>query len=270
MDKKEELTLFLDKIEELIASKYIIADVKIAGVLKAIASSETLMAIFKSCLMDFDYQAAQKKYLVRSKYLAEEKGEYVLPDSSKELLAFTFSVLVEIDSKRIDFSAFIDKYFYVNGSFTAGYSAFINSMIKPFSNTVKELAQSVIDGTIEDPVEALTKEEQRRANAEKQEERRRQKEKELSEKAYGESVRALRKMLLDDKTKINATAWKKDRKTDYILIIDAFANALESNDKDAVIYTYTAYKFAVSCKKLFFGNRLKKTAELVKEVINGL
>ena len=146
MDKNAELALFIERADELIESKYIIADIKIVGLLKAIAASDTLIAIFKNCMTGFDYVAAQKKYLVKSKYLAEGKGEFVLPSSSRDLLAFIFSVLVDIDAKRIDFAQFINKYFYEDGSCSAGYTAFLNSMIKPFKNTVKMLMESVIEG----------------------------------------------------------------------------------------------------------------------------
>ena len=65
MTKKEQLDLFLEKANELIESKYILADIKIVGLLKAIASSDTLMAIFKNCLTDFDRDVAERKYLVK-------------------------------------------------------------------------------------------------------------------------------------------------------------------------------------------------------------
>ena len=38
MEKREELNLFLEKVEELIDSKYILADIKIVNILKVIAS----------------------------------------------------------------------------------------------------------------------------------------------------------------------------------------------------------------------------------------
>ena len=72
MTKKEELELFLERADEFINSKYILADVKIINLLKSIAQSETLLAIFKNCLTDFDYQQAKKKYLVKSMWFLPE------------------------------------------------------------------------------------------------------------------------------------------------------------------------------------------------------
>ena len=77
MSKQEELDLFLVRADELIESKYIVADIKIVNLLKSIASSETLLAVFKNCLTDFDFEAAKKKYFVKSEFLSDEKGEFI-------------------------------------------------------------------------------------------------------------------------------------------------------------------------------------------------
>ena len=270
MDKNAELSLFLGKADELIDSKYIIADIKIVGLLKAIAASDTLIAIFKNCLTGFDYPAAQKKYLVKNKYLATDKGEFVLPSSSRELLAFVFSILVDIDAKRIDFAQFINRYFYEDGSFSAGYTAFLNSMIKPFRNSVKMIMESVIDGKLQDPVEAFTEEEKRRNMLERAAQEEKKKEKELSEKAYGESVKAILKILLDDKTKIKNSRLSEDIKEELTLIVDMFANALNAADKDGIIYSFLAYKYAVKSRKLMFFGRAKKVGNYLQDVLNGL
>ena len=269
MDRKAELDLFLVKADELIDSKYIIADIKIVGLLKAIAASDTLVAIFKNCMTGFDYAAAQKKYLVKNKYPAEDKGEFILPSSSRELLAFIFSILVDIDAKRIDFARFINKYFYEDGSCSAGYTAFLNSMIKPFRNSVKMLMESVIDGKLQDPVEAFTEEEERRNLQEQQAAEQKRKEKELSQKAYGNSIKAIRDILLKDKTKIKKSRLKEEIKDEFVLIIDMLANAIDTGDKDSIIYAFTAYKYAMKSKITFCG-RAKKVGGYLKDVLNGL
>lgn len=268
MGKHEELNLFLERADELIDSKYILADIKIANLLKSIALSNTLLALFKNCLTDFDYTEAQKKYLVKSQYLSAEKGEFVLPPNSRELLAFIFAVLVDIDAKRIDMSAFISKYFFIDGSFASGYDAFITGMIKPFKNTVKMLMESVIDGKLQDPVEALTEEETRRENERAQMEAEKEKEKQLLEKTYGASVKAIKELLVEDKQKIRAG--KKKDKEDILLVVDMLANVLESEDKDAIEYAFVSYKYLASAHKILFRGRVKKISKLLKDVVNAI
>ena len=269
MNKREELDLFLKRADEFIESKYILADVKIINLLKSIASSNTLMAIFKNCLDGFDYDEATKKYLVKSKYLAGDKGEFILPSTSRELLAFIFNLLVDMDAKRIDFSAFIKKYFFEDGSFSSEYSAFINSMIKPFKNSVKILMESVIEGKLQDPVEALTEEENRRAREKLEEEERAKKDKEILSKKHGESVKMVREILLAVKTKIKNSKIKKEEVERLLLVIDMLANAVESEDKDAINYAYTSYYYATKVHFMRSFKR-KKVTKLVKEILNAI
>lgn len=270
MSKTEELDLFIARADELIESKYIVADVKIVNLLKSIAQSETLLAIFKNCLSDFDFEAAKKKYLVKSEYLSDEKGEFILPDASRELLAFVFCVLVGIDAKDIELADFIKKYFYADGSCSAGYQAFVTAMIKPFKNTVKSIMDSVIEGTIQDPVDALNEEEVRVRQEKEQKEREERLQKETSLKSYGESLAALRKILLADKLKVKNSRLSEQQKDELTLVIDMLANVIESNDKDAVTYAYVAYKYVVKAHSMLFFGRNRKVSKLIKDVINGI
>ena len=270
MNKREELDLFLERAQEFIDSKYILADIKIVNLLKAIASSDTLLALFKNCLTDFDYEEAHKKYLVKSQYLSSDKGEFVLPASSKELLAFTFSLLVDFDAKNIDMGNFISRYFYVDGSFASGYDAFINAMIRPFVSAIKTLMESVIEGKLQDPVEALTEEENRRAKALEDERMQKEKEKELSLKTYGESVKKIKEILLSDKQKVRAKKLAEDKQEEMLLVIDMLGNAITSEDRDAIIYAFVSYKFMTKAHKFMFIGRAKKVFKLLKGVLNGI
>ena len=270
MTKVDELNLFLERADELIDSKYILADVKLASFLKSIASSQTLLALFQNCLSDFDYHVAQKKYFVKSQHLSTDKGEFILPPNSRELLAFIFTILVDIDAKRIDFGTLLNKYFFVDGSYSASYDAFINAMIKPFKNTVKMLMESVIEGKLQDPIEALTEEENKRAKEKEEREQTEKREKELLLKAYGASLKAIKEMLLEDKTKIKNSKLSDDVKTEITLIIDMLANVLDSEDKDAIEYAFVAYKYVAKTKPITFFGRTRKISVLIKDVLNGI
>lgn len=264
---REELDIFVERADELIDSKYILADIKIVNLLKAIASSDTLIALFKNCLADFDYSLAQKKYFVKSKYLSSDKGEFVLPPNSRELLAFIFNVLMDIDAKRIDFSAFLNKYFYVDGSFSAGYDAFITAMIKPFKNSVKMLMDSVLEGKLQDPVEALVEEEERRAKQKEKEEKELLQEKEMLEKAYGASLKKIKDMLVQDKQKVKKSKLQEEDQKELILIIDMLANVITSEDKDAIEYAFLAYKYMAKVHKIIFFRRINKIQTLLKDIV---
>ena len=270
MSKREELEVFLERADELIKSQYIVAGVKLANMLKAIANSETLLALFKNCLAEFDYALASKKYLVKSQHLSSDKGEFVLPSNSRDLLAFVFTVLVDIDAERIDFVQFLNKYFYVDGSCSSAYDAFVTAMVKPFKNTVKMLVERVIDGNLQDPIEAFKQEEERRAREKEEREDTERRESELLKKTYGVSVKAIKQALLEDKQKVKEKNFSDKEKEDMTLIIDMLANVIASEDKDAITYAFTAYKYLVKSKPITFFGRNKKMTEYIKDVINGL
>lgn len=267
MKKSEELQFFLEKADELACSKYILSEIKIVNLLKAISASETLLAIFKNCLINFDIEEAKKKYFVKSKYLTGDKGEFILPNNSRELLALVFNVLVEIDAKQINFPEFLSKYFYEDGSFSASYSAFINSMIKPFRNSVKVLMECVIDGSLEDPIDAIVREEERRAGLEIERQKREKLEAELMKKSYGASVKKIKEYLLSDKQKVKNSKLKDQVKEELTLIIDMLANVIESEDKDAIYYAFVSYKYCTKAHKIMFRARVRKIKKLLKDVL---
>lgn len=270
MTKREELEIFIERADELINSKYILADIKIVNLLKSIAVSDTLLALFKNCLTDFDYYAAKKKYLVKNPYLSEEKGQFVLPPNSRELIAFVFNVLMDIDSKRINLGDFLDKYFYEDGSSYAGYSAFVNGMIKPFRNAVAILMEKVIEGKLQDPVEALTEEEEKKAKQREQEELNARKEKELSKKIYGESIKKLKTILLADKKKVKESGLDDKVKSEIVLVIDMLANVIESDDKDAIEYAFISYKYVAKAHPVMFFGRNRAVNRILGEIVNEL
>ena len=270
MNKIDELNLFLERADELIDSKYILADVKLSNFLKSIAVSSTLLALFQNCLTDFDYYGAQKKYFVKSQHLSADKGEFILPANSRELLAFIFNVLVDIDAKKIDLNQMLLKYFFVDGSCSASYDAFTNAMIKPFRNTVKMLMESVIEGKLQDPIEALTEEENRRAREKEEQEQTEKRERELLKKAYGMSLKTIREILTLDKKKVKESKLSDQVKDEIILVIDMLANVLESEDKDAIVYAFISYKYVAKTKPILFFNRVNKIGKLIKDVLNGI
>lgn len=269
MLKREELDNFLVKAGEFIDSQYILADVKIVNLLKTIATSPTLLALFKNCLTDFDYESAKKQYLIKSPF-AQDKGEFIMPKTSRELLAFIFNVLVDIDAGNINLSEFLDKYFYIDGSAYSAYSSFLNAMIKPFRNSVKMLMESVIDGKLQDPVEAFNEEETKRIREENLKAEEEKREKERSQKVYAESLKALRTLLLEDKKKVKESKLNEKEKYDLTLIIDMLANVLDSSDKDAIEYAFVSYRYAIKAHKILFFGRNKKVSKLVKDISNEL
>ena len=100
--------------------------------------------------------------------------------------------------------------------------------------------------------------EERKAKQKILDEENAKKDEELSKKTYWESLKAVKEILLSDKKKIKDGKLLDEAKQDAILIIDMLANVIESSDRDAIDYAFTAYKFLAKTYKLTFFGRIKK------------
>ena len=135
---REQIDTFLRRCDEVMQSKFILADTKIGDLLKAIAASDLLYAFFREITRNFDYPAAKEKYMNYA-YESSKKRRLLFPSDPSEKLAFIFCLLVDLDNKAIDLSDFLREYFYEDGSVYESYYAFCNQVVKPFKNDVKNI-----------------------------------------------------------------------------------------------------------------------------------
>lgn len=152
-----QIDTFLIKCDELMQSKFIIADTKISEVLKSIAASDLLYAFFRDITGEFDYPAAQQKYMNYSPEGTQGMRKLLFPEDPQQKLAFIFCLLVDFDSKRIDLSRFLQEYFYGDGSVYESFYAFCNQVIKPFRNTVRQMFRGWKSSEQEEEMLALEK-----------------------------------------------------------------------------------------------------------------
>lgn len=137
-DKYSRIEKFFAACDELVNGAYSMAETNIAGVLRAIAASGELTDFFTAATDGFDYGAAKRAYL---RYPAERGGAHgiaYLPHERKDVLAFVFCVLVELDAGVMKTGDFLLRYFYKDGSFTASYEVFADRMIRPFRDIVRD------------------------------------------------------------------------------------------------------------------------------------
>lgn len=136
---RRQIDLFLEKCDEVMQSKFIIADTKISDLLKSIATSDLLYAFFRELTKNFDYPAACEKYMNYRPEGTSNKRKLLFPEDVGERLAFVFCLLIDFDSGRIDLGAFLQEYFYEDGSVYGSFYAFTNQVIKPFRNAVRTM-----------------------------------------------------------------------------------------------------------------------------------
>lgn len=133
-----EIDDFLRKIEDLAMCRGMLAEQKINGVLRSIASSDAICDVIKKSMVNFDFIEEWKK---------STKGDsLVIPDEPHRQIAFIFSMLNNIDDKNLDLNKVLDHYFSGDKNISA-FDLFVSSVVLKFSNLIKTgvLGSSEID-----------------------------------------------------------------------------------------------------------------------------
>ena len=240
MTKREELDVFVERAEELIRSKYILADIKIVGILKAIAASESLSGIVESSLFHFDYEESLKKHFVSSSYGSENKGEFIPPDNTREAIALTFRILLDLDAKKISLMEFLKEYFCESGDYMEGYT----------------LTEGIIEGRLREPKDELRILQERAVVARKLEENR------VVDEGLLNRVRDL---IRSDRSRLMSAAIQPEVLADIMLVFDAYSQAVDSSDKEKIRYAFVCYQFV----SLAYPALRLKTAEMKELFVKG-
>lgn len=147
----QQLNRFFQACDKFMNEKYMVADARIAEILRSIAESRALTDLFSAVTERFDYPSAKKTYLRFPASNASVHGKAFLPKDRGETLALVFCLLVDIDAGRIKFDDFLLRYFYEDGSYTASFALFSDRMLRPFRDIVKECFPDVVNNPPEEP-----------------------------------------------------------------------------------------------------------------------
>ncbi|MCH5165189.1 MAG: hypothetical protein J1G01_02180 [Clostridiales bacterium] len=132
--KADGLGEFLDACEALKNCKFVIAEHKIAALLKAIADNKQLYSMFGTALYGFDYKVTFTESI--------GNGVFSLPSEPKKAIALVFRILLDIDSGKMSLQNFLEAYFY-NTSINESYARFCLEIVAPFEKYCRSMfAQS--------------------------------------------------------------------------------------------------------------------------------
>lgn len=133
---KNELFEFAKACDEFIDGKFILADVKIANILKKIADSTDIYNILAECMINFDFSKEFSKSRVSGSVGA---NTFRLPTEVHKLIPLVFCLLVEIDKKNIDFNYFLRTQFPFADTQKEEYDSFAQNVILPFKESILQL-----------------------------------------------------------------------------------------------------------------------------------
>lgn len=133
----KDLLVFNNVCDEFIEGKYILAEVKIAELLKVIAEQERLKNIVAMCSDKFDFNFAYKAAVSE-----DENGNQflTLPEDEKDIVAFVFSLLYRLDNKTINVYKFASNFYKENDSEPGKeFKNLTAAIIVPFKDAVNKL-----------------------------------------------------------------------------------------------------------------------------------
>lgn len=127
---------FFDACNEMIQGRFILSDIKISKILKAIANSEVLYNLFAKVLTDFKFKEEFENAKTNTKV---NGGYFALPEDKERAVALVFCLLLEVDNQKMNLQNFVNDYFYSPEGYNISYSNFALSVLVPFKENVLEL-----------------------------------------------------------------------------------------------------------------------------------
>ncbi len=134
--KKNEIENFFSSCDEFINGKFILADIKIAKLLRAITESSTIYNVVAESLINYDYK--KESVILEEECKSKNDGNLVLPDNKNIVIPYVFSLLVEFDSKQQNFNEYLENNFVGASSQKEEYEAFAYCIIIPFKNAIAQ------------------------------------------------------------------------------------------------------------------------------------
>lgn len=131
-----ELSEFNTICDEFMAGKYILADIKIASILRLIDNDDKLKNIVASTLNKFDFVSTFNASICENE---DESYTLTLPKDEKEVIAFVYSLLYRINSKEIDLYNFLNKFFRTDDALGQEFARFAQTVILPFKQAMNSI-----------------------------------------------------------------------------------------------------------------------------------
>lgn len=141
------ITNFINACNELIEGKFILADIKISKILKIISETTEIYNLIAESMINYDFDREFEKCVIK-----DEKGSerFELPMENEKIIPLVFCLLVEIDSKRINFNDFIKAQFPFANNQNEEYSSFAKTLIVPFRDAFASIFGVEVKETAKD------------------------------------------------------------------------------------------------------------------------
>lgn len=128
--KLQNIQEFLISVKNMLESKYILIDRRVADILRAIANTNDVYNLIAECMINFDFGYEWKK---------ATSGEFLkLPETDAKKIAFIFCMLNNIDDRKIDVTKILERYFSYDLAYSS-YDQFCRAIIVEFRRLILKL-----------------------------------------------------------------------------------------------------------------------------------
>lgn len=239
---KQSIENFKARMDELVNSKYILADNKVSEVLKTISDSTLLYEIFEHVTENFDYDTFKN---VCFSFDENGKGSFTLPKKDEDVLAFCFLLLMELDSKRIDLLELCSFCFSSTEGKQASFNLFATKLLIPFQLITEKVAYKLINYDVSEDVvdDSILKSE------EKPEE----KESEVSlEPTITVKAQIVVMKMRDEINGLKATDKKPGEEyEEAVFVLDELEEFIKAKNPEGITLAFTALKYLCKAVKKF-------------------
>lgn len=128
--KLQNIQEFLISVKNMLESKYILIDRRVADILRAIANTNDVYNLIAECMINFDFGYEWKK-ATSSEFLK-------LPETDAKKIAFIFCMLNNIDDKKLDITEILERYFSYDIAYSS-YDQFCRYIIVEFRRLILKL-----------------------------------------------------------------------------------------------------------------------------------
>lgn len=133
LDEYAKVCGLIASCNDIINGKFILANYKIANILKNISNSKEVYNLLANCLNNFDFEREFSRAQLRS---ASHTSKLVLPTDKEKLLPFVFCLLYNLDNNSINFDMFLKEFYHSDNGHGEEFSAFASAVIVPFRDFI--------------------------------------------------------------------------------------------------------------------------------------
>ncbi|NCB48568.1 MAG: hypothetical protein EOM55_02970 [Clostridia bacterium] len=136
-NQKIDISDFITSCNEFIEGKFILADIKISKILRSISTLKEIYNLIAESLINYDFEREFKK--IKDSSVGKGSNHLELPLDNQQIIPLVFSMLVEIDSKKLNFDTLLSSSFPIANTQKEEYELFSKYVILPFRNAIAQI-----------------------------------------------------------------------------------------------------------------------------------